>query len=60
MGLFDGLINKLNNNSQPSDVSDDLYEYCPHCYANLTLQKGYDPSLKYWECKGCGQMLINP
>ncbi len=60
MSLFDGLLNKLNKKSQQVDSHDNWYEYCPHCYANLTLQKGYDPSLKYWECKGCGQMLINP
>ena len=36
------------------------YEFCPRCEANLTLQKGYDPALPYWVCKGCGEMLINP
>ncbi len=36
------------------------YEYCPRCSANITLQKGYSNDLPYWECKGCGQMLINP
>lgn len=36
------------------------YEYCPRCYANLTLQKGYRNDLPYWVCKGCGEMLINP
>ena len=36
------------------------YEYCPRCDANLTLQKGYDNSLPYWICRGCGEMLINP
>ena len=35
-------------------------EYCPHCDANLTLQKGYRNDLPHWICKGCGQMLINP
>lgn len=35
-------------------------EFCPHCDANLTLQKGYSNSLPNWICKGCGQMLINP
>ena len=38
----------------------DTYEYCPNCDANLTLQKGYDNSLPYWICRGCGEMLINP
>ena len=37
-----------------------MYEYCSRCDANLTLQKGYDNSLPYWICKGCGEMLINP
>lgn len=36
------------------------YEYCPRCEANLTLQKGYDSTLSYWICRGCGEMLINP
>lgn len=36
------------------------YEFCPRCEANLTLQKGYDNSLPYWKCLGCGEMLINP
>lgn len=35
-------------------------EYCPHCDANLTMQKGYSNDLTHWVCKGCGQMLINP
>lgn len=36
------------------------YEFCPRCEANLTFQKGYDNSLPYWICRGCGEMLINP
>lgn len=35
------------------------YEYCKNCGANLRLQKGYNNDLPYWECKGCGEMLIN-
>ncbi len=35
-------------------------EFCPHCDANLTLQKGYSNLLPNWICRGCGQMLINP
>ena len=42
------------------DSNNDLYEYCPRCDANLTLQKGFDPALSHWICKGCGEMLINP
>ena len=38
----------------------DYYEFCPNCDANLTLQRGYNASLPYWTCLGCGQMLINP
>ncbi len=60
MSIFDGIYNRIKHRDIPSEPVDDYYEYCPHCYANLTLQKGYDPSLRYWECKGCGQMLINP
>ena len=36
------------------------YEFCPRCEANLTFQKGYDNTLPYWICLGCGEMLINP
>ena len=60
MGLFDEIIKKIRYKPSTGEAIDGYYEYCPNCYANLTLQKGYDPSLKYWECKGCGQMLINP
>ncbi len=35
-------------------------EFCPHCGADLTMQKGYSNTLPNWICKGCGQMLINP
>ena len=35
-------------------------EICPHCGADLTMQKGYSNILPNWICKGCGQMLINP
>lgn len=41
-------------------ASEEQYEYCPRCDANLTLQKGYKNTLPYWVCKGCGEMLINP
>ena len=36
------------------------YEFCPRCEANLTLQKGYRNDLPFWNCLGCGEMLINP
>ena len=35
------------------------YQFCPRCDANLTLQKGFDPTAYSWICKGCGEMLIN-
>ncbi len=43
-----------------TEVFEPDYEYCPRCYANLTLQKGYSNDLPYWICLGCGEMLINP
>ena len=43
-----------------NDIFEPDYEYCPRCYANLTLQKGYHNDLPYWICTGCGEMLINP
>lgn len=55
MGLVDGLIKRI-----ASRESRELHEFCPRCEANLTLQKGYDNTLPYWICKGCGEMLINP
>lgn len=42
------------------EKTDNYYEYCPRCDANLTLQKGYKNDLPYWVCRGCGEMLINP
>lgn len=36
------------------------YEYCTNCDARLSLQRGFTPSLDYWVCLGCGQILINP
>ena len=45
---------KMNKDNPPQ------YEYCPRCDANLTFQKGYDNTLPYWICRGCGEMLINP
>jgi len=43
-----------------------LYDYecadpfCTKCQAILTMQKGYDESVEYWVCRGCGMLLINP
>lgn len=44
----------------PEEGEIEEHEYCPRCNAVLFLQKGYDPNLRYWVCKGCGEMLINP
>lgn len=57
------LLSRFKNFIRKDDTSDDMdpeYKFCPRCDANLTLQKGYDNSLPYWICKGCGEMLINP
>lgn len=56
MGLFDALFRK--NERQFAATDGD--EFCPRCDANLTLQKGYCNDLPYWNCLGCGEMLINP
>ena len=50
----------MENAMKSQEENDEYYEYCPNCNANLTLQKGYSPLLHFWECRGCGQMLINP
>ena len=58
-----GLINKLVSKMKYRNVKEDdrnIYEFCPRCDANLTLQKGYRNTLPYWNCKGCGEMLMNP
>ena len=58
MGLFSKLFG--NDNSHEPNSSVEPYEFCPRCDANLTFQKGYDNTLPYWICRGCGEMLINP
>lgn len=50
------LIDKIFGKKRNSDYVD--LEYCPHCNAILTLQKGFSNNLPYWVCKGCGEMLI--
>lgn len=61
MGLLDAFINKNKYNNRPEPVAEgDEYEFCPRCEANLTLQKGYSNELPFWNCRGCGEMLINP
>ncbi len=60
MGLFDTLIKKMEYRNQDEGAWEPAYEFCPRCEANLTLQKGYSNSLPFWNCKGCGEMLINP
>ena len=56
MGFLDSLFRK----NETKFVANHWHEYCPRCDANLTLQKGYHNELPYWNCKGCGEMLINP
>lgn len=62
MGLFDGLTKKIryDNKDSAEDTGTPVHEFCPRCEANLKLQKGYDNSLPYWVCRGCGEMLLNP
>ncbi len=60
MKLIDGIIKKIKYRRSSEEVSDEYYQYCTNCYATLPLQKGYDPTLRYWICKGCGQLLVNP
>lgn len=57
---YEKYIKNIRKKNRISYVTDDEYEYCRYCEANLTLQKGYSNDLPYWVCKGCGQMLINP
>lgn len=58
------ILERLNSFIQsPTDMDtedNESYEYCPRCQANLTLQKGYSNKLPFWNCRGCGEMLINP
>ena len=49
---------KVTKNS--TEIENPEYEFCPRCEANLTLQKGYSNDLPFWNCLGCGEMLINP
>ena len=62
--MLDKMIRRIQNFIHESDhpaYDPSLeYEFCPRCEANLTLQKGYDNSLLYWKCLGCGEMLVNP
>ena len=59
MEMFDGIINKIKKNNKKKEGGEQ-HEFCPRCDANLTFQKGYDNTLPYWICRGCGEMLINP
>ena len=63
MFVIEGLINRIKQirgyYGERYDEGE-YYEFCTNCDANLTLQKGYSPSLKYWYCRGCGQLQINP
>ena len=63
MFVIEGVINRIKQirgyYGERYDEGE-YYEFCTNCDANLTLQKGYSPSLKYWYCRGCGQLQINP
>jgi len=54
------IFSKIKYRNHVDSPNDFYHEFCPRCEANITLQKGYDNSLPYWVCKGCGEMLINP
>ena len=61
--MFRKIIDRFRNSKQNDNEAaayGPAYEYCPRCYADLTQQKGYDNTLPYWNCKGCGETLINP
>lgn len=51
---------KMVNDMEYVNLMGSTHEYCPKCEANLNLQKGYHNNLPFWNCKGCGEMLINP
>ncbi|MBQ0027287.1 MAG: protein kinase [Lachnospiraceae bacterium] len=57
MSIFDFFFGKKEKRSDLPFVE---YEFCPRCDARLTLQKGYSNTLPFWNCRGCGEMLINP
>ena len=62
--MFERIVSRFRNfkysrNNGQADPGPE-YEYCPNCYANLTMQRGYRSDLPYWICRGCGEMLINP
>ncbi len=60
MGLLNLLIRKKKNRDSKVSELAQSYEFCPRCDARLTLQKGYSSELPFWNCRGCGEMLINP
>ncbi len=60
MSLLKGISKVFRNFKMQKSEQGELYEFCPRCDANLTLQKGYRNDVPYWICKGCGEMLINP
>lgn len=56
-------IKRFFNSISGSHISEGqgaMYDYCTRCGAALPFQKGYEPHLKYWTCKGCGMLLYNP
>ena len=60
MSLFERIHSYIKSPDSDTAEDNESYEYCPRCQANLTLQKGYSNKLPFWNCRGCGEMLINP
>ena len=51
------IVSKLDETGE-AIIGDGIEYYCPNCNAILTKQKGFDPNLHAWVCKGCGKQLV--
>ena len=60
MSLFERIHSYIKSPDSETAEDNESYEFCPRCQANLTLQKGYSNKRPFWNCRGCGEMLINP
>ncbi len=49
--LFKKMIKGIKREDTVVD-NNSKYEFCPKCYADLTMQRGYKKSLAYWTCLG--------
>ncbi len=58
LSIFNKILPKTK--TEETNYVESFYEYCPRCDANLQLQKGFDPSVSRWLCRGCGEMLYRP